>query len=260
MEHFQYPGILPGLPPFTSPSSSPRYPLSSVLPVFELYINIISQYVFIFDWLLSLNIFVRFMHIWLRPVCFYCIYYSIHTSYHGWIVGQIHFFAIQYMNILLLCFGATQAVIFPPFFSSLSCTQEIQYFKKLIFNTLGASEVSEEGVEDDDEDFDWEIEQSPYEEVPEGAVHPQGHYGFGGLRSGVFQRLQVRCLPRRPGHLGFTRRYCGLSSAHPGSEFVNVTGGDLLRAQSSAPVRTHDRCSCLSIARLLGPGSTHPGG
>uniref|UniRef100_G1PN27 Protein SHQ1 homolog n=1 Tax=Myotis lucifugus TaxID=59463 RepID=G1PN27_MYOLU len=55
---------------------------------------------------------------------------------------------------------------------------------------LGASEVSEEGVEDDDEDFDWEIEQSPYEEVSEGALHPQGHYGFGGLRSGVFQRLQ----------------------------------------------------------------------
>ncbi|KAG8510557.1 Protein SHQ1 [Galemys pyrenaicus] len=55
---------------------------------------------------------------------------------------------------------------------------------------LGASEVSEEGVEDDDEEFDWEIEQSPYEEVPESALNPQCHYGFGNLRSGVFQRLQ----------------------------------------------------------------------
>ncbi|XP_005885133.1 PREDICTED: protein SHQ1 homolog isoform X2 [Myotis brandtii] len=61
---------------------------------------------------------------------------------------------------------------------------------KPLVEEIGASEVSEEGVEDDDEDFDWEIEQSPYEEVSEGALHPQGHYGFGGLRSGVFQRLQ----------------------------------------------------------------------
>ncbi|XP_054585464.1 protein SHQ1 homolog isoform X2 [Eptesicus fuscus] len=61
---------------------------------------------------------------------------------------------------------------------------------KPLVEEIGASEVSEEGVEDDDGDFGWEIEQSPYEEVPEGAVRPQGHYGFGGLRSGVFQRLQ----------------------------------------------------------------------
>ncbi|XP_004612911.2 protein SHQ1 homolog [Sorex araneus] len=52
---------------------------------------------------------------------------------------------------------------------------------------LGGSEVSEEGVEDDD---DWEIEQSPYEEGSEGALSSQYHYGFGDLRSGVFQRLQ----------------------------------------------------------------------
>ncbi|EPQ01999.1 Protein SHQ1 like protein [Myotis brandtii] len=56
---------------------------------------------------------------------------------------------------------------------------------KPLVEEIGASEVSEEGVEDDDEDFDWEIEQSPYEEVSESALHPQGHYGFG-----VFQRLQ----------------------------------------------------------------------
>lgn len=61
---------------------------------------------------------------------------------------------------------------------------------KPLVEEIGASGVSEEGVEDDNEDFDWEIEQSPYEEVSEGALHPQSHYGFGGLRSGVFQRLQ----------------------------------------------------------------------
>ncbi|XP_045717921.2 protein SHQ1 homolog isoform X2 [Mirounga angustirostris] len=54
----------------------------------------------------------------------------------------------------------------------------------------GASEVSEGGVEDEDGEFDWEIEQSPYEEASEGALNPQYHYGFGNLRSRVFQRLQ----------------------------------------------------------------------
>nr|KAF6421215.1 SHQ1, H/ACA ribonucleoprotein assembly factor [Molossus molossus] len=58
---------------------------------------------------------------------------------------------------------------------------------KPLVEEIGASE---EGVEDDDEEFDWEIEQSPYEEVSESALNLQGHYGFGGLRSGVFQRLQ----------------------------------------------------------------------
>ncbi|XP_037006164.2 protein SHQ1 homolog [Artibeus jamaicensis] len=61
---------------------------------------------------------------------------------------------------------------------------------KPLVEEIGASEVSEEGVEDDDDDFDWEIEQSPYEEVSESALNVQNHYGFGGLRSGVFQRLQ----------------------------------------------------------------------
>lgn len=61
---------------------------------------------------------------------------------------------------------------------------------KPLVEEVGGSEVSEEGVEDDDEEFDWEIEQSPYEEVSEGALNAQCHYGFGDLRSGVFQRLQ----------------------------------------------------------------------
>ncbi|XP_004676606.1 PREDICTED: protein SHQ1 homolog [Condylura cristata] len=61
---------------------------------------------------------------------------------------------------------------------------------KPLVEEVGVSEVSEEGVEDDDEEFDWEIEQSPYEEVSESALNLQCHYGFGNLRSGVFQRLQ----------------------------------------------------------------------
>ncbi|CAD7684978.1 unnamed protein product [Nyctereutes procyonoides] len=61
---------------------------------------------------------------------------------------------------------------------------------KPLVEEIGASEVSEGGVEEEDEEFDWEIEQSPYEEASESALNPQYHYGFGNLRSGVFQRLQ----------------------------------------------------------------------
>ncbi|XP_010628271.1 protein SHQ1 homolog isoform X3 [Fukomys damarensis] len=60
---------------------------------------------------------------------------------------------------------------------------------KPLVEEMGASEDSEE-VEHDDEEFDWEIEQTPYEEVSESTLHPQCRYGFGNLRSGVVQRLQ----------------------------------------------------------------------
>ncbi|KAF6313488.1 SHQ1, H/ACA ribonucleoprotein assembly factor [Rhinolophus ferrumequinum] len=62
---------------------------------------------------------------------------------------------------------------------------------KPLVEEIGTSSVSEEGGEYDDEEFDWEIEQFPYEEVSESALKLQCHYGFGDLRSGVFQRLQV---------------------------------------------------------------------
>ncbi|KAJ8788186.1 hypothetical protein J1605_005485 [Eschrichtius robustus] len=69
---------------------------------------------------------------------------------------------------------------------------------KPLVEEIGASEVSEEGVEDDDEEFDWEVEQSPYEEVPESTLNPECRYGFGNLRSGVFQRLQEAAPSARP--------------------------------------------------------------
>ncbi|XP_053325244.1 protein SHQ1 homolog [Spea bombifrons] len=43
---------------------------------------------------------------------------------------------------------------------------------------------------EDDEEFDWQIEQTPFEEPLESALNPQCSYGFGNLRSGVFGRLQ----------------------------------------------------------------------
>ncbi|XP_029418667.1 protein SHQ1 homolog [Nannospalax galili] len=61
---------------------------------------------------------------------------------------------------------------------------------KPLVEEIGASGVSEEGVEEEDEEFDWEIEQTPYKEISESALNSQYHYGFGNLRSGVVQRLQ----------------------------------------------------------------------
>ncbi|KAM7335274.1 protein SHQ1 homolog [Alexandromys fortis] len=61
---------------------------------------------------------------------------------------------------------------------------------KPLVEEIGSSGVSEEGADDEDADFDWEIEQTPYEEVSESALQSQCHYGFGNLRAGVVQRLQ----------------------------------------------------------------------
>lgn len=61
---------------------------------------------------------------------------------------------------------------------------------KPLVEEIDSSGVSEEGADDEDGDFDWEIEQTPYEEVSESALQSQCHYGFGNLRAGVVQRLQ----------------------------------------------------------------------
>ncbi|XP_073500866.1 protein SHQ1 homolog isoform X2 [Phyllobates terribilis] len=58
--------------------------------------------------------------------------------------------------------------------------------KPLIEEMGSASEVPE--VEEEEE-FDWQIEQTPFEE-PSGDALPHCGYGFGNLRAGVFGRLQ----------------------------------------------------------------------
>ncbi|XP_072928491.1 protein SHQ1 homolog isoform X1 [Hemitrygon akajei] len=45
-------------------------------------------------------------------------------------------------------------------------------------------------AEIEDEEFDWEIEQTPYEEFEKDVFNSSYSYGFGNLRSGVFRRLQ----------------------------------------------------------------------
>ncbi|KAJ7317019.1 hypothetical protein JRQ81_003181 [Phrynocephalus forsythii] len=42
----------------------------------------------------------------------------------------------------------------------------------------------------EEEDFDWEIEQTPYEEMKESSLCSPCTYGFGNQKSGVFSRLQ----------------------------------------------------------------------
>ncbi|XP_056380607.1 protein SHQ1 homolog isoform X2 [Hyla sarda] len=49
---------------------------------------------------------------------------------------------------------------------------------------------SHETAEDDEEEFDWQIDQTPFEEPSIDALSSQCSYGFGNLRVGVFGRLQ----------------------------------------------------------------------
>ncbi|NXP38503.1 SHQ1 protein, partial [Leiothrix lutea] len=69
--------------------------------------------------------------------------------------------------------------------TSLLAPKKSRSAKPLVEELAASAELSEE----DEEEFDWEMEQVPYEEgTPPGVLqHP---YGFGNLRSGVFQRLQ----------------------------------------------------------------------
>ncbi|XP_036427437.1 protein SHQ1 homolog [Colossoma macropomum] len=53
----------------------------------------------------------------------------------------------------------------------------------------GGSEAVQEG-EDEEEDFDWQLEQEAYVESSEDDLKKLQKYGFGNLRTGVFSRLQ----------------------------------------------------------------------
>lgn len=46
--------------------------------------------------------------------------------------------------------------------------------------------------EDDEEEFDWQVEQEVYMDSSEEQLKELQKYGFGSQRSGVFTRLQVR--------------------------------------------------------------------
>ena len=48
------------------------------------------------------------------------------------------------------------------------------------------------GDDEDEEEFDWQVEQEVYKESSEEELKAMQTYGFGNLRSNVFARLQVR--------------------------------------------------------------------
>ncbi|NWZ92481.1 SHQ1 protein, partial [Nesospiza acunhae] len=67
--------------------------------------------------------------------------------------------------------------------TSLLAPKKSRSAKPLVEEMAASAELCEEN----EEEFDWEMEQIPFEESPPPLQHP---YGFGNLRSGVFQRLQ----------------------------------------------------------------------
>ncbi|KAM6256355.1 protein SHQ1 homolog isoform 2-T2 [Porphyrio hochstetteri] len=70
--------------------------------------------------------------------------------------------------------------------TSLLAPKKSRSAKPLVEEIAASAELSEE----EEEEFDWEIEQTPYEESAGSTLPLQYCYGFGSLRSGVFQRLQ----------------------------------------------------------------------
>ncbi|NXS94521.1 SHQ1 protein, partial [Jacana jacana] len=70
--------------------------------------------------------------------------------------------------------------------TSLLAPKKSRSGKPLVEEIAASAELSEE----EEEEFDWEIEQTPYKEMAESKLPLQYRYGFGNLRSGVFQRLQ----------------------------------------------------------------------
>ncbi|XP_005501989.2 protein SHQ1 homolog isoform X2 [Columba livia] len=70
--------------------------------------------------------------------------------------------------------------------TSLLAPKKSRSAKPLVEEIASSAELSEE----EEEEFDWEIEQIPYKESAENTLPLQYRYGFGNLRSGVFQRLQ----------------------------------------------------------------------
>ncbi|OXB81547.1 UNVERIFIED_CONTAM: hypothetical protein H355_008395 [Colinus virginianus] len=61
---------------------------------------------------------------------------------------------------------------------------------KHLVEEIGVPAELEEEEEEEEEEFDWEIEQTLYKEAAGSPLPLQCCYGFGNLRSGVFQRLQ----------------------------------------------------------------------
>ncbi|XP_010214371.1 PREDICTED: protein SHQ1 homolog [Tinamus guttatus] len=71
--------------------------------------------------------------------------------------------------------------------TSLLTPKKLKSATPLVEEIAASAHLSEE---EDDDDFDWEIEQTPYEETAESTLQQKYCYGFGNLHSAVLQRLQ----------------------------------------------------------------------
>ncbi|NXA33360.1 SHQ1 protein, partial [Eudromia elegans] len=71
--------------------------------------------------------------------------------------------------------------------TSLLTPKKLKSATPLVEEIAASAHLSEEEEEDD---FDWEIEQTPYEETAESTLQQKYCYGFGNLHSAVLQRLQ----------------------------------------------------------------------
>ncbi|NWJ07133.1 SHQ1 protein, partial [Crypturellus undulatus] len=71
--------------------------------------------------------------------------------------------------------------------TSLLTPKKLKLATPLVEEIAASAHLSEE---EEDDDFDWEIEQTPYEETAESTLQQKYCYGFGNLHSAVLQRLQ----------------------------------------------------------------------
>lgn len=79
--------------------------------------------------------------------------------------------------------------------TSLLAAKGTQSAKPLVEEVTGSSSADVEGNEDEDEEeFDWQIEQQVYQEMPETQLAQMHTYGFGNQRAGVFTRLQEELI------------------------------------------------------------------
>nr|XP_006113894.1 protein SHQ1 homolog [Pelodiscus sinensis] len=72
--------------------------------------------------------------------------------------------------------------------TALLAQKKARSVKPLVEEIGTSAELAEE--EEEEEEFDWEIEQTPYDQSTESTSPLQCCYGFGNLKSGVFRRLQ----------------------------------------------------------------------
>ncbi|KAJ0068357.1 hypothetical protein NL108_005937, partial [Boleophthalmus pectinirostris] len=62
--------------------------------------------------------------------------------------------------------------------------------EEITASCCAGAEGEEEEDEEGEEEFDWQIEQQVYQEMPEEQLTQMNRYGFGNQRTGVFARLQ----------------------------------------------------------------------